>query len=403
MTTLAELKTQAASLLSDPDMQTFSSADLGYFINSGIAELSRLAPQRFVEDIPILAGTTTYPVHGGDGNLVANPSFEQGDETMFDGSYNTIAPGDEELTGGWSPSTTLRALWSRSTNAKHGLYAGTLRPAAAVASHYLYQDIPVNPGTTYNVSGWHWKSVAGGRSNIVRFHTLDDSSVVVTTDAVRHDTTAGTPQQFSGSIEVPDDGTVAYIRVILLAFTESLNTSSEVFAFDSITVTEYGQGRLVATNSLDQIELVRVELWSQSYDPARFITTLSPIHQSPVSHSEAGWQYWGGELRIPYRIVSNLDEAVDYLKVWGYAPYDKLTSATQTTDLSFELEQALMKWVRMEGLEKLVFSRDLYTQWQTRSGNTDVSPASLMNSLSMARDDWRRVSRQLGVLREGQN
>jgi hypothetical protein len=50
----------------------------------------------------------------------------------------------------------------------------------------------------------------------------------------------------------------------------------------------------------------------------------------------------------------------------------------------------------------LLSSRELFSQWQIRSNNTDVTPAALMNDLSLAQADWRRLSRSMTVLREGQ-
>lgn len=401
MTTLAELKTQAATLLFDPENKTFDSTALGYFINAGIAEVSRIAPARFIEDIQCIADTVSYPVRGGDGNLVANPSFEAGDSTLFDG-YVTVAPGDSELTGGWEPSASVGVHFTRSSNAKSGQYVGLIKLPAATATKYLYQDIPVSAGSTYQCSGWHWKTIAGGEASIVQFHTLDSGSVVVTTDAVRHDTTAATPQSFSGTITVPDDGTVSYIRVAITAYSAGAG-SEQVSAFEDISVFEQGQGGLVATNSLDQIEVTDVELWSSEDDPVRFASRLTPHWESFVTHSEGGWRYWDGRLRIPYRVIASLGTSVAsyFLRVRGYAPYTKLTSASQTTDLSFELEQGIMKYVQVAALERLLFERDLFTQWQARAGNTDISPASLMNNLSLAREDWRRFSRAIATLREG--
>lgn len=396
MTTLAELKTQAAALLADPDLKTFNTTDLGYFINAGIAAVSRLAPQKFVEDVSLVDGTVTYPLRGENGNLVANPSFESGDETMFDGAYNEVGPGDAELTGGWEPSATQRVLFGTSVGSKSGTHVGIIILPAATSTKYMYQNIPVNPGTTYFVSGWHWKSVAGGESNVVQFHTLDPSLVIVTTDAVRHNTTASTPQFFSGTIAIPDDDTVGYIQVRITAFSAGAYASEQRYAFEEISVSEDATAG-VASNSRDAIEVRRVEVWTSAEEPARMVAQIG----RGQGNSEAGWDYWENLLRIPYRVLSALTVGTHYLKVWGYAPYDKLVSETQVTDLSFELEQAVMSYVRVEALSRLVFERDLFTQWQTRSGNTDVSPAALMNSLSLAREDWRRTSRAIMVLREG--
>lgn len=396
MTTFAELKTQAAAMLSDPSMTTFDTTDLGYFINSAIAQVSRAAPQKFIEDIALVAGTLSYPVRGGTGNLVANPSFEEGDETVFDGD-TAVTTADTDLLGGWTPSANMTVRFTRSTNAKTGQYIGVIALPANTSTKYLYQDIPVNPGSTYYVSGWHWKDVAGGEANVVQFHTLDSSSVVVTQDAVRHNTTAATPDYFSGSIAIPDDDTVAYIRVVLNAYSAGASSLTPRHAFEDISVTEENTS-LVATNAVDSIEIRRVEVWSSDYDPAQKVGIISRAR----GDSESGWDWWDGRLYIPYRWLGRLDTTIHYLKVWGYAPYDKLVTATQVTDLSFELEQAVMEYVRLQALERLNNERDLFTQWQTRTGNTDVSPAGLMSQLAQARDQWRRTKRDILVLREGQ-
>lgn len=70
--------------------------------------------------------------------------------------------------------------------------------------------------------------------------------------------------------------------------------------------------------------------------------------------------------------------------------------------LSSALTAALVAYARKEGMERLNMSRELFTQWQTQSNNSDVSPAALMNALTLARDEWRRLSRKLVVLRDSQ-
>jgi hypothetical protein len=68
--------------------------------------------------------------------------------------------------------------------------------------------------------------------------------------------------------------------------------------------------------------------------------------------------------------------------------------------VSHELETAMRSYCRVEALRRLIVERDLFTQWQTRSNNTDVSPAALMNGLAQAEESWRRTERRLTVLRE---
>jgi len=379
-------------------MKTFSTTDLGYFINAGITEVSRIAPQRFHENVQLVDGAMDYRLRGDVGNLVANPSFESGDEALFSGVYQTVATGDD-LLGGWDVGTTspVRVLFPKNSYAKSGTHVGSIYLPAATATRRLTQNIPVNLDTTYIVSGWHWKGTAGGTGNVLIFNTLDANEVVVTQDAVRHDTTAGAPVYMSGSIIVPDDGTVAFIQVQLVAYAIS-NTTAQSFQFEDISVTEAGDGAGVSANSKDQIEIRRVEIWTLADGdvPAHLIYTLP----RGGDNSEAGWDYWDGSLHIPYRTLQVVDPATTYLRVWGYAPYDLLAYATQTADLSDEAEEAVLTYVRVEALSRLVLERDLFTQWQTRQGNTDVSPASLMNSLAMAREDWRRRARSLAVLRE---
>ena len=398
MATFAELKTQAAALLADPSNKTFSSTDLGYFINSGIAEVSRIAPQRFRENIEFVTDNMDYKIRGGQGNLVANPSFENGDEGLFETAYTTVNIGDGVL-GGWEVSkdgTICR--FSRSGNARGGTHIGTIKLEAADTTRYYYQHIPVNIDTTYYFSGYHWKGTSGGSANVIQVNTLDSNEDVVTVDVIRHDTTAGSPVFMSGSTTIPDDGTVAFLQISLIAYSAG-NATDQFFAWDEISLIESGDGQGVAANSKDQIEVRRVEIWTFQDDnaPAHRIGQIN----RGQDNSEAGWDYWDGLLHIPYRVITALDPSTHYFRVWGYAPYDKLTYEGQTTDLSFEGEEAVLSYVKVEALSRLVLERDLYTQWQTRQGNTDVSPAALMNALSLAREDWRRKARSLLVLREG--
>jgi len=402
VTTFAALKTQLAALIADPDAKTFSTTDLGYFINAAIAEVSRIAPQRFQEDITLVDGTLDYRVRGGTGNLVANPSFDEGDETMFDSAYNSLNIATaSDLTAGWNVlNDGTRVLFSRSAFRKTGLYVGVIYVPANTASRTLCQYIPVNPDTTYLMSGWHWKGSAGGESNVVRANSYDADLVLVGTDIIRHDTTAGTPQWMSGSYAVPADGTVAFVRIDCVGYSAGAHSSQQAYAFENISFLEASDANLVADNAVGDIELRRVEVWSNDTTPVSPVFLLAPGSAEYVNYSNTGWDFWNGVLSIPYRIFTSLDPSIHFLRVWGYAPFDQLTAPTQVTDLSGGLEQAVMAYCRIEALQRLSFERDLFTQWQTHAGNTDVTPAALMNALSLAREDWRRKSRALMVLRE---
>lgn len=149
-----------------------------------------------------------------------------------------------------------------------------------------------------------------------------------------------------------------------------------------------------------EIELLAVEVWDVSVTPMRFVRTLLPSAMEADRSSASGYRIWNGTLYLPNGIQRSLVTNQHALRVWGYSPYVQPANDDTELDLSSELYFALRDYCRVEGLAKLLNSRDLYTQWQTRTGNTDVSPASLMGQLSVARDDWRRRKRELMILRE---
>lgn len=401
MTTFAELRTRAARALSDPAYKTFTAVEIGDYINRGIVEVSRHAPQQFTEDVTLFEGQLTYPLRGGTGNLVANPSFEQGDQTMFDSAYNVLTPSTApDLTAGWETAySDIRVLFAKSALAKTGTCVGVIYIPANTASRYIYQNIPVNPDTTYVVSGWHWKGTAGGEGNIIQVHTLDAGLVNILSDVIRHDTTASLPTYMSGSYTTPADGTVKFLQVRLYAYSAGATNSQQSYGFENISVMEASDANLVAANSRELIEVKRVEVFTNDQTVNRSVEIIPPATAEMTVASEAGWEYWNSNLSIPYSVFAHLDTATRYLKVWGWAPYDRLVYDSQMTDLTGELEEAVIVYCRLEGLTALGMSRDLFSQWQTRSGNTDVSPASLMNAQSVAAEEWRRKMRSVQVLR----
>lgn len=149
------------------------------------------------------------------------------------------------------------------------------------------------------------------------------------------------------------------------------------------------------------IEVQRVEVWDGSQTPHLPISFVDPIAAEYSTFSQGGWAVWGSTLSLPRGLALSLvGRAATYLiRVWGYAPYPTL-GGTDALPFSKELEEAVVAYSRVEGLQRLNASRDLFTQWQTRSGNTDMSPAGLMNALSQAQEDWRRTARAIAVLRE---
>lgn len=401
-TTFAQLKTAVARDLRDPDNKTFTTTELGDMINFGIAECSRLAPQRFIEDVEVATGQAVYAIRGGTANLVANGSFEtgeDGDESVLSGFTEADTSNDETVLNGWKVGQTLDAYFQKSADHKNGARVGIFKPDSTEVNANIYQIIPVNPGSVYIFSGWHWKGATGGLANRLRVSMLDGSQVVVTTGVIAHDTTSASPVEVSGTVSIPDDSSVLYLKVEgLLVGTQP--STRQTMIFDAIKLVEQSDAILVSNTARAQIELRRVEVWDESTDPECWVSTLQPASGEYLNSSQVGWDFWDGNLYVPMGVANALDDSKHILRVWGYAPYDRLTSDSQVTDLSDELEYAVRIYCRLEALERLVADRDQFTQWQTRSNNTDISPAGLMNQLSLAREEWRRRSRQLSLLRE---
>ncbi len=154
--------------------------------------------------------------------------------------------------------------------------------------------------------------------------------------------------------------------------------------------------------AVPEIEVARVELWQNVTDgPDQRLAVVHPASRAWSADSQSGWVNWGGVLYLPHSVWSLFDgnEATYYLRVWGYAPFAELVIDADVANVSVEQKYATIAFARIEALERLNADRELFSQWQTRAGNSDISPAGLMNMLSIARDDWRRRKRELLRLR----
>lgn len=149
-----------------------------------------------------------------------------------------------------------------------------------------------------------------------------------------------------------------------------------------------------------EIELARVEIWDGSKSPPLFIAKLTPSASEYVSQGDTGWWFFGGILHLSNSMETAIDPDIHLIRVWGYSPYRQMDDDANVVEPSAEAQWAMRAYCRIAGLQRLSFERDLFTQWQTRSNNTDVSPAALMNALSIAQEDWRRRERKLMVLRQ---
>jgi len=162
----------------------------------------------------------------------------------------------------------------------------------------------------------------------------------------------------------------------------------------------YQLGTALFFSAETDIEVTRIQVWDPTQQPEALIFDVNPASDE-YSTADAGWTNWGGTLTLPTRVVRGLQgyESNYVIRVWGYAPYETPSSDSDVLPLSQTAEQAVVKFARVEGLEMLLSSRDLFTQWQTRSGNSDISPAGLMNQLSGARADWDKYAKRILQLR----
>lgn len=301
----------------------------------------------------------------------------------------------------------------------------------------------------------------------------------------------------SRTLQDPDNQTFDLQTVkdmIAAAWSEISLISPERF-IDDITPTDGQVAYLLRALSFpdgnDDIRPVSVEVWDVTTPPSRPIRWIEPAssHPTGLSYSEAGWQFWGGYINLPYRWVAFLTghESDYFIRVRGYSPWaapndaqpilgpttgvaatDVITNTTHglvaddvvrftsivggagitvgtsyfvistgltandfkisatlggaainfTTNITSAtivkviatdadvipftagVEEALVLYCYIEALRRLIGNRALFTQWQTRSNNTDVTPAALMNDLNIAQEEWRRKARAILVLRE---
>lgn len=151
------------------------------------------------------------------------------------------------------------------------------------------------------------------------------------------------------------------------------------------------------------IELRNVEVWDTTSTPSQIVYWVTPkkAHYADLAHSQAGWEVWNGTLYLPNRIVSGINVDDHTIRVWGYSPWEMVVADEDILQFPQSYEEALVVGANVGILRRLTNNRALFTAWQTRSNNTDVSMASLMNDLESAKDEWRRLSRAIQVAREG--
>lgn len=294
MTTLAALNTLVSADLRDPSNLTFSTTDIDEIINASLAELGRIAPTRFIEEVVPVADTLEYPLRS-------------------------------------SVSITGVASTNVITGVAHGFVDG-------------------DPVQFRNLSG------GAGLSTTTTYYTT-----ILTADT----------------------------------FSVSLTPGGADVDF----TTNITSGTVVNVDPLPEIEVRRVEVWDTSTTPNTLVGLLRPASGEYSRSSQTGWEVWDGTLYLTNAQEEGIDPDVHVLRVQGYRPYPRATASVDI-HLSTEREYALRDLCRVRALEMLTNSRELYSQWQSASHNTDVSLAALANMLNIARDNWRRQARALAVPRE---
>lgn len=150
-----------------------------------------------------------------------------------------------------------------------------------------------------------------------------------------------------------------------------------------------------------EVEVMRVEVWDASVAPEAFVSKVPAAAHTTSGGQDSGWYVWNGTLYMPTRVVKALEgyEADYVIRLWGYSPYVEPVDDADVVAVSPAIEQAMIWFCRLEAIDLLLASRDLFSQWQTRSGNTDTSLAGLMNQRSIAEQAWARRSKAIQRLR----
>ena len=220
-----------------------------------------------------------------------------------------------------------------------------------------------------------------------------------------HGLTANTPIRFvalGGGTGITVGTTYYVISSGLTANAFKVSTSVGGSTIDFTTDISYGSFYAVTDDDpIPEIDVMRVEVLDTTNTPWSRQATLRSRYGEHSNSSGAGWEVWNGTLSLTAAQEGTIDPTTDILRVWGYAPYAELTaSPANTVTLSLEQEYALRDYVRIEAIKMLLASRELYSQWQTSSRNSDVSLGQLSGLYAQAESAWKRRSRSMATLRE---
>jgi hypothetical protein len=188
------------------------------------------------------------------------------------------------------------------------------------------------------------------------------------------------------------------LTVDVFAVSTSVGGASVNFTTDLTSATWYHYG---SGTAVPDIDVRRVEVWDPTQDPEKFIARIPPASQQPVAGQDAGWYVWNGTLYLPTRFISALIgfESKYVIRIWGYSPYAPPEVDNDIISIGDEALNALIMYIHLDALRMLLNDRNLFTQWQTRSGNVDTSLAGLANEKNIAASEWRTYSRSIARLR----
>lgn len=137
----------------------------------------------------------------------------------------------------------------------------------------------------------------------------------------------------------------------------------------------------------------RVDIYSSADSYKATLGKAIEVYDGPNS----GWELHGSVLYFP---PSYYYTTGDKLMLFGYGGYTQLSASSSTTDLDASAKWALVAFCQNKAFGRLAMDRGLYQQWQTTSGNTDVSMAALAQARAQARQEWRDEMARLRRLRK---
>lgn len=112
--------------------------------------------------------------------------------------------------------------------------------------------------------------------------------------------------------------------------------------------------------------------------------------------AEGGWDLHGGNLFLPWFVSGGLlTDDSPTVRVWGYWERDQFTGDSDTLDGDAETEFAVRTFSVLNGYQRLQNDRLLFQQWLTNTGNTDVSPNQLSQTVDLYQRQWSEARNRL--------